>query len=127
MTDPVLCFIRDNNFAYFTTALPDQMWGEGWHKIPYQHNASAPHPYEDRMMCDPYELTCVYFHVAAQTPDRYSGDSYSVKQINQKRIPWLLADQYTDNIIPPIMAGTTLSDFKRIIKEAGGEIYSKEG
>ena len=49
--------------------------------------------------------------------DNYTNSPYSVEAINKKTIPWLSSDSIS------IWAGTTLREFIRIIKKAGGEIY----
>lgn len=78
-----LCYIS-GNCAYFTSKDFSEISSEGWYKVPYEHNASAP--YDDD---NPNSIVKVYFeHGYAMTPD-YSvcNSSYSVDMINDKQVP----------------------------------------
>ena len=122
MAEPVLCFIDETDtWAWFTTCpLADQPGGKWWAEW-RKDNADEPGEWGAHMDIQPYELTVVGFrdvHGHWWTPDNCSVDS-----INSKLVAWL---RPTGNDIPLIYAGTPLSEFKRIIREHGGEIYTRE-
>ena len=50
--------------------------------------------------------------------------SWSVRDINSKCIPWLRNEYVSKQI--QIWAGTTLSKFKKLIREGGGSVYVEE-
>jgi hypothetical protein len=56
-------------------------------------------------------------------------DHWSVEAINRGETPWLEvadADDYSGIESVKIMAGTTLSSFKKIIRSLGGSIFIEE-
>ena len=118
--EPVLCYIS-NNFAYFTTRALSKQWGDDWNDAPYEHNAGTP--YYPRTEEDKWEIKVVaYKHPNYATPGEAIGcnSGYSVEMINRKIEAWL-ADYWTRNsTLPPIFAGTTMSEFIRMIRETGG-------
>lgn len=128
--EPVLCYIS-NNFAYFTTRALSKQWGDDWNDAPYEHNAGPP--YYDREEPQKWKITVVaYQHPKYETPADFAiiasegrwepapHSRYSVEMINRKNVAWL-ADYWTRNsTLPPIFAGTTMSEFIRMIRETGG-------
>ena len=118
--EPVLCYIS-NNFAYFTTRALSKQWGDDWDDAPYEHNAGTPYgPHNED---EHWEIKVVaYKHPNYATPgeSRGANSGYSVEMINRKNVAWL-ADYWTRNsTLPPIFAGTTMSEFIRMIRETGG-------
>lgn len=122
--DPILCYVHDSS-AYFTTqALADQS-GEDWYKRPYEYNARPPwEPYEDDEF---WSIIKIHFGGDYRQPCSGRASSpYSVEQINAGEVPWLDHTSLGDSEpATSIMAGTPLSEFKRIIWETGGEIFEK--
>ena len=122
MAEPVLCFVdATSKWAWFTTCELGKQPGEKWDAGYRDLNASEPLEWEELRNVPPYELTVVGFRMfdTWQTP----RDGYSVNAINRGVIAWLVP--WGDEA-PPIPAGTTLSEFKRTIREHGGEIYTRE-
>ena len=107
-----LCYVR-NSKAFFTTQKLEKQWGDDWDDAPYEHNAGEPYTGEG------WKILKIFFEVDLMNEpcDNYANSPYSVEAINKKTIPWLSSDSIS------IWAGTTLREFIRIIKKAGGEIY----
>lgn len=110
-----LCYIN-NDCAYFTSFPISDVYGDDWNDSPYELNAGPP--YEE------FDITKVYFETNAyQAP--INNYTCSVDLINSKKIPWLIPISGKKDMLP-IFAGTTLIDFKKMIKDAGGKIYLEE-
>lgn len=128
MPDAILCYIRENR-AYFTTCPLDKQWGDDWDDAPYEHNAGDPYDWrEGYSKEEPYKIVHLYFEGPYQTPaeQAWNGNSqWSVEAINTGAIAWLIPE-YAPKEAKPIFAATTLPEFKRMIKEAGGAIYELE-
>lgn len=121
MSEPVLCYVKDQK-AIFTTQELSKQLGDDWDDRPYEHNAGEPYfpwsPGED------WQLTTIYFESELVTPDYGCHNSpYSVDDINSGAVAWL-RNPYKSG--QNIHAGTTLSEFKRLIKEFGGKVYVLE-
>jgi len=124
MEDAVLCYVT-GNFAYFTTQLLSEQWGDDWNDAPYEHNAGTPyHDWEGEQGEGPrWIVSKVAFDGPFETPDYGKiNSSYSVEQINDGRVPWL-CDVWRQDI-EPIYAGVTLIEFIRLIHAAGGNVYA---
>lgn len=127
--DPILCYIRDD-WAYFTTQPLAEACGEGWSKVPYEHNSSPPRSYDAmfdgaRFKRKPWAITKVAFDGAFTRPSTDYGNSpFSVVAINKGAAPWLRTE--FDTIFVAIPAGTPLSRFKELVREAGGKVYVEE-
>ena len=117
MTEPVLCYIKDN-WAYFTTNLEDQ-WGDDWDDAPYEHNAGEPLHYDD---C---QVTKVAWEANLIPPCDRLYRYFSVDYINSKGTPWLTSPEWENerNGSIEIWAGTPLGEFKELIAMAGGIVY----
>ena len=65
-----LCYIS-GNCAYFTTAPKDKQWGDGWGKIPFEHNSGEP--YKDCRDENKVKIECqiikIYFEGEFIRPD----------------------------------------------------------
>jgi hypothetical protein len=118
MTEPVLCYIKDN-WAYFTTNLKDQ-WGDDWDDAPYDRNAGEPYTHYDDC-----QVTKVAWEANLIPPSERLCRYYSVDQINAQKTPWLTSPDwdYTRNPDMEIWAGTILSKFKSLIHKVGGTVY----
>lgn len=129
--EPVLCYIdrRGKCWAWFTTRQLDKQWGDDWNDAPWEHNAGEPYEFDEDDAdndIEPWELIRVAFDVGDEmvVPGEYQLNSpYCVRDINRGAVAWL-APYYSDHA--PILAGTTLSEFKRLIKQYGGEVYVRE-
>lgn len=123
MPEPVLCYV-ESPWAFFTTQKLEDQWGDDWNDIPYEHNAGTPYtPIPERG--ESWEIIKVAYDDAdLLTPDygSWGNSPWSVEAINARQIPWLRTYQFGT----AIFAGTTLSEFKRIIGSIGGEVYVRE-
>jgi hypothetical protein len=123
MKDPDTVFYPSRYRAYFTTKPLKEQWGDDWDDAPYEHNADPP--YDD----DGTITVVAYKHPYYETPENYCGynSPYSVEHINNGNVAWLAA-RYNDkdHPFPPIYAGTTLSEFIKMITETGGEVFRSE-
>lgn len=128
MSEPVLCYV-EGCWAFFTTqALKDQ-WGDDWEDSPYEHNAEPPYEWYEGRNVPRYEIVKVAFDGDLETPSSgHLNSPYSVEQINNKAVPWLKPWYWQSNWGKPVevWAGTTLTDFKRLVAESGGEVYVAE-
>lgn len=119
--EPVLCYV-ENNFAYFTYQPLEEQWGDDWDDAPYEHNAETPYNEPSSLLCEVLAFTS-----SLDAPNAYVLNSpYSVKDINAKITPWLSDRAYNPRNPTEIYAGTPLSEFKRLVRAAGGEIFVKE-
>lgn len=119
-----LCYIKNENCAYFTTRDLDKQTGDDWGDAPYQSNAGAPYEASDYYNKEDvtYKVIHLYFESSLDSPG-YSP-YISVDEINNKAVPWL-EDRYGNSGIK-IWAGTSLDKFKKIIKEHDGKIFVGE-
>jgi hypothetical protein len=134
MSEPVLCFIKDNT-AYFTTQELSKQTGDDWDDAPYEHNAGRPYkpfrPVREDWNEDgtpKWEISEVLFQTDLVTPDEYhyGSSSYCVEDINAKYVPWLATAKYSGDPKVVIHAGVTITEFKRLIRSAGGKIFVEE-
>ena len=128
-SDPVLCFVSGNQ-AYFTTRPLDKQWGDDWNDAPYEHNAGGPYCWrETDKHVDPWEIVELFFVGPFETPDAEVVNSrWSIEDINAKMTPWLATSRYASKGAPrvAIFAGVTLTEFKQLVKSAGGRIWVEE-
>lgn len=118
MREPILCYI-DGDWAYFTTKPLSEQWGDDWGDAPYEHNAGEPYEEQKgqiiKIVFDLYRLL--------RPCDSELNTRLSVEDINNKKEPWLSDTAHTG---VKIWAGTTLSEFKKLIRKAGGKVYVEE-
>lgn len=129
-----LCYISGQR-AYFTTRSLDEQWGDDWDDAPYEHNAGEPYPaslhyvtfsggkrvdgsdYTDGV--PNWRIYYVLFATELQQPQEgHCNSPWSVADINALRVPWLASEDGT----VAIMAGITLTDFRRAIEATGGAV-----
>jgi hypothetical protein len=143
MSEPVLCFIKDNT-AYFTTQELSKQTGDDWDDAPYEHNAEPPYEPSMQYFADgrkekirrdwnedgtpKWEIVKVMFESELITPAQWYHNNmmYSVEQINAKYVPWLATPPYMVSNKIVIHAGTSITEFKKLIKASGGKIYVEE-
>jgi len=124
MKDPTLCYVR-NNWAYFTFKSLDEQWGDDWNDAPYECNAGDPYWDEEG------DIVKVAYDGEFETPDHnYRNSPYSVERINKGVVAWLdntscMSGKELKEKGMVIMAGTTLPDFIKKIKQGGGNVYAK--
>ena len=126
MPDPYLCYV-DGPWAWFTTAPLGKQWGDDWNDAPYEHNAGDPYGWSTGRNMRRYELTRVAWDGPFDAPCDLGGinSRWSVETINAGGIPWLQTDEWhKPHVVIP--AGTSLSDFKRMMRAAGGRVYVEE-
>ena len=108
MSKPLrLCF-AGNSFAYFSTQKPSRVDISDSNDRPWWCNASAPYG---------RGIIKVAFD------GRYEPNTFndvSADEINAGSYPWLVS---LCEKRPPIMAGTTIEEFERLINQAGGYVY----
>jgi hypothetical protein len=123
-----LCYV-EGSFAYFTDADPTEVYGDDWNDAP--HDCNAGDPYRDRGWCfakvafdGPHDIvgTCA----PTSTGEGIGQWGYlSVDAINRGEAPWLVVDNYSSprRCQHVIHAGVTITEFKRLIAAAGGNVY----
>jgi len=120
--EPVLCYV-DRPWAYFTTQALAEQWGDDWNDAPYQHNAGRPYEaYGDK--AGAWRIVRVAFEAGCEMEcpaDRSAR--YSVEEINGRLAPWLSPVSVKHRM--HIWAGTPLSEFVRLIRETGGQVYTE--
>lgn len=130
-TEPVLCYVRHGH-AWFTTCPLGKQWGDDWNNAPYEHNAGQPYdwrPYMRDRGIEPYEITEVYFDGPFEEPCEGKVNSqWSVEQINAGRVPWVAGSRWGSESVRGvrIMAGTSISEFRRIVREVGGRVFVED-
>ena len=127
MNEPVLCYV-EGSWAYFTTQPLGKQWGDDWNDAPYEHNASEPYEwrkYNGERGEGRWEIIKVAFEVDLSEPcDGHVNSPYSVEQINRMATPWLRS--WEGFPVIHIWAGTSLDEFKRIIKAADGRVFVED-
>lgn len=141
-----LCYV-DRQWAYFTTQPLEEQWGDDWDDAPYEHNAGEPYlpsesfsrynretkqfepgtDYVDGL--PPWDIRKAAYEAALETPaELANGNSaYSVEMINAGAVAWLAPDRWSAKAgAKPIMAGTTLPEFRRLVREGGGKVYEEQ-
>lgn len=132
-----LCYI-DNGTAYFTTQSLDKQWGDDWDDAPYEHNAEDPYSpsrpdLEDRAKQFPNDwnedgspkwvIFKIKFDGDFEEPNAWHSNSrWSVKDINEKKTPWLVGAKYSRLKIS-IFAGATIKEFIKEVISNEGEIF----
>ncbi len=137
MSEPILCYYKEP-WAYFTTQPLDKQTGDDWDDVPYESNAGPPYepiswgPTREMDYTDDkpnWEIIRVALDGPFECPSSWSSlnSVYSVEMINKRVVPWLQTDCYdTLGSCVQIWAGTTLEEFKRLVKEAGGHVWTEE-
>lgn len=123
LAEPVLCYV-EKNWAYFTNLPLEYQIGDDWDDAPYEHNAGEPYPWREGYSDEPkYTIIKLAFSAPMIEPSEHLFNSpYSVDAINRGDIAWL-RPEYAPPAAKPIPAGTTVSEFVRLIKLADGEVY----
>lgn len=123
MSEPILCYV-DEPWAYFTTQKLEDQWGDDWNDAPYEHNAGEPYCYHEsdkEKGKEPWQIIKLAYDGTFDAPCWNSNSPYSVEMINSGAVAWLVNWQNEKTI--SILAGTTLSQFCRLIREGGGNVY----
>jgi hypothetical protein len=112
-----LCYV-DGNFAYFTTQLLEDQWGDDCNDVPYEHNAGTP--YEPQGGVLTWQIIKVAFDGSFLLPsDNHLNSPYSVEGINMRRdIPWLRTREHAS-----LDAGATIAEFAKFVTDNGGTVY----
>ena len=142
-----LCYISGddefeaNQFTAWFTPRFEKQWGDDWDDAPYEHNSGDPYQYDydsekvKREGKEPWypkiEIVKILVENAnyqnqVVTPRTGRTNSpYSVEDINNGAVPWLLIKRENQKSIA-IPAGIELSEFKKILKELEFNLYVKE-
>lgn len=146
-----LCYV-EHNWAYFTTQELSKQWGDDWDDAPYEHNAGSPYgPNESYSYMDrdsenrpkldsegqtvwlkgsdyvdgvpKWEIKKVAFDGWLETPASLHGinSPFSVEMINAGAAAWLVDKYGSSGVVIP--AGTTLEEFRILVKKVGGQVY----
>jgi len=114
MTDPVLVYVSDGT-AYFFRSL-EEARGDDWNDAPYEHNAGSPYEYD--------EVLCFWSGAYEEASYGHVNSPFCVDSINAKKTPWL--HPWKEGAYPDIWAGTPVSEFKKLIRAAGGRVFVEE-
>jgi len=124
-----LCFIKGDPeeiaIAYFTTHDIATQPADDWEDVPYEDNADPPLEWGEtnRMLgIEPYTIYELAFKGDLYTPAMLRQTMFTTRQINAGKIAWLLPAPYPQHVVH-VYAGTTMRDFIRDVKLAGGTIY----
>lgn len=118
----VLCYV-EGCWAYFTSQKLKDQWGDDWDDRPYEHNAGSP--YEDHNNPPAWKILKVAWDGDFETPcETYLNSPYSVQEINAGVIAWLRPVSQNEGF--PILAGTSLKEFERLIVKSGGSVYKTD-
>jgi hypothetical protein len=114
MNEFKLCYV-DDCWAYFTTQELSKQIGDDWDDAPYEHNAGSPYePYRDG---ETWQILKVAFDGAFTLPcDGYTNTPWSVTQINDGIVPWLI----------PWQDRATLAEFIEFVEKYDGSVYHKQ-
>jgi hypothetical protein len=122
VSEPVLCYVS-GSWAYFTTQPLEKQWGDDWNDAPYEHNAGRPYEWRDYNGEPRWEIVDVVFEGDfKEACEGHLNSPFSVEDINAGKCPWLRA---WDGSLA-IMAGTPVSQFKRLVKDSGGRVFVEE-
>lgn len=127
--EPVLCYVDgqwSTQWATFTTQPLEDIQADDYNDAPYEHNCGQIYEWRPNTRgIAPYTLTTVLFTGQFLTPAQVanSNSHYSAEMINKGMVPWLVSDPESKTPGKPIMAGTILSEFKRLIRLGGGTVW----
>jgi hypothetical protein len=128
VSEPVLCYVS-GAWAFFTTQPLHKQWGDDWDDAPYEHNAGDPYRFTDHDRAagrEPWEIVQIAWEGDFVAPDWNATNSpYSVEQINAGTVAWLACPTWAQHGIN-IFAGTPLSTFKNLVRQAGGRVFVEE-
>lgn len=124
--EPVLCYI-ERGTAWFTTRDIRHQWGDDWNDAPYEHNAGCPyewHSLDAAKGVAPWEIVRASFSAPecscpSDIGALWGNSPFTVEMVNAGLVPWLWQ---SDLCGFKIFAGTTLGEFTRIIRDAGGRV-----
>ena len=126
--DATLCYAEET-WAYFTTRTDGSQWGGDWNDAPHENNAGTPYTWREYMAKDgvpPDEIVKVAWDGPYTLPcENHMNSPWSVQQINARKVPWFAPCPYYGDNAEPIMAGTTLAEFRRAVMAAGGAVYER--
>ena len=113
-----LCYV-EAPWAWFTSLPLSEQWGDDWDDAPYEHNAGSPYgPIAERG--ENWQLVKLAWDGELIEPRYDSNNSpWTVQQINLGAIAWLRS--WDRKVV--ISAGVSVPEFKRKVREAGGDVY----
>ena len=119
-----LFYIREP-WAWFTDGKLEDVGGDDFNDAPYEHNASGPYEWAEFRNVPEYSLLRIAFDSEYDTPAE-RNISVSVDAINRGDVAWLAWPSWSSDKRPAIQAGTSLEQFKSLIRESGGSIFVEE-
>lgn len=122
-----LCYVKDR-WAYFTATPLSEVWGDDWNDAPHECNAGLPNADCVVVAYDgDLEVCGTQFGWPPASTEHPHG--YSVEEINDGEIPWLAQLSYATagiiDVVVRVMAGTTLAEFREIVRRVDGNVYEK--
>lgn len=119
-----LCYVKEG-IAYFTTLKPiTSQWGNGWLKVPYEHNAGSPYEWDPKSMpqCEKYSIREIHFTANVMEPYQDCGNNspFSVMSMNANKYPWLRGKNCA-----ALYAGATIPEFLSFVKRHNGRATTK--
>lgn len=112
-----LCYLK-NGKAYFTKKNLQDQWGDDWDDAPYEHNSGEPYCENEGDIIKLYFESCCY----REPDDEVRGLAYSVEDINNKKMAWLMPI-HKEKEVKPIYAGCSINEFIDTILRTKGEVY----
>lgn len=122
-----LCYLQGRE-VFFTTQDITKQWGDDWDDVPYEHNAGFPYSPTIYYYADgrkekserdfnkdgspKWELIRLNIDnkIFDEPCDTFANSPYSVKDINEGKVPWLSNDNMS------IYANISLENFLTIMK-----------
>lgn len=125
-----LCYCT-KAWAYFTTLDPAEQLGDDWHRRSDFENSP---PYEPSYDMDfdesgkpKWRIKKVAWDGEFDLPNSWERSAYSIEEVNRGFCAWLVPARYgpPNSLAKPIPAGTTLNEFRRLIRLHGGRVYEE--
>lgn len=127
-----LCYCN-RSLAYFSTLDPEKVLGDDWHKQSDFENSPpyypSPHHKEDHdENGNPkWNIKKLAWEGEFDRPNEWDRSAYTVEEINRGFCAWLVPSRYGSPRpeAKPIPAGTTLPEFRCLIRLGGGKVYEE--
>lgn len=108
-----LCYVEEFGYdyatLYYASTDAENVWGDDWNDVPYEHNAGGP--YDDR---SDYDIVKVTIKGCFKTPSYgYINSPYSVEMINEGDVPWIEFTDYNE-YNEKLFANSTLKDLLKL-------------
>ena len=125
MKDLKLCYVK-GSWAWFTSCSLNDQSGDGWSESPYEYNSSPPSDVHKEKGGKQKKHTLVKVAWESDHSEPVCDgvwSKWSVMMINRGETPWLMTSPFSTIKLKPIMAGISLDEFIKIIRESGGDVF----